>query len=102
LIDGIRVGLAWRTVAPATVAVVVIVAVWSLVARLMSNPTLLPSPLEVLWTLVNLISLEVENVRGLHVLMSYSLAMKLSDTGGDMMERAKCPCDVKSDRGFGL
>ncbi len=50
-----RTGRAWRSAAPTMVAVAVIVAVWAAVARLMGNPTLLPSPLEVLRTFGHLI-----------------------------------------------
>lgn len=48
-------GRAWRSALPATTAGLVILIAWALLARLMANPTLLPSPLAVVETLVRLI-----------------------------------------------
>src|SRR6266542_4851649 len=50
-----RTGRAWRSAAPTMVAVLVIMGVWTAVSRLMANPTLLPSPLEVVRTFGDLI-----------------------------------------------
>ncbi|HEV8436809.1 MAG TPA: ABC transporter permease [Methylomirabilota bacterium] len=50
-----RTGRAWRNAAPTIVAGLVIVGVWTVVARFMGNPTLLPSPLAVLATLWQLV-----------------------------------------------
>ena len=46
---------AWRTAAPLLIAGAVILAVWAILARLLANPTLLPSPLEVTLTLARLV-----------------------------------------------
>ncbi len=46
----------WRTAAPLAIASVAILALWTTLAQLLANPTLLPSPLEVARTLGRLVA----------------------------------------------
>ena len=46
----------WRTAAPLAIAGVAILALWTTLAQLLANPTLLPSPLEVALTLTRLVA----------------------------------------------
>ena len=48
-------GRAWRSALPAATAGLVILIAWALLADLMRNTTLLPSPLAVVETLVRLV-----------------------------------------------